>query len=120
MKHLYLKLLLLLATGSDRDLAQQLHYALVENRILRSKLPRTVPLSERERRRLMRFGRPLGSAIKDIITIVAPRTFARWLQRERQPGPPRPRRAGRPPTPDELRTLILRLARENAWGYMGN
>src|SRR5690349_15400197 len=49
--------------------------------------------------------------------IVTPGTLLRWHRRLavakwRQPGPP-----GRPPVPDELVALILRLARENTrWG----
>jgi hypothetical protein len=51
--------------------------------------------------------------------IVTPGTLLRWHRRLvaakwRQPGPP-----GRPPVPDELVALILRLARENArWGVV--
>jgi putative transposase len=53
-----------------------------------------------------------------VITIVSPRTFARWLNDET----PRVKHAkrsrpGRPRTPDDVRALVLRLARENAWGY---
>jgi putative transposase len=50
---------------------------------------------------------------------VTPGTLLRWHQRLvaakwRQPGPP-----GRPPVPDELVALIVRLARENArWGVV--
>ena len=113
MRRLYLKLLLLLATATDRELAKQLQFVLVENRILRHKLPKQISLSERERQRLIRFGKPLGAAIKQLITIVSPRTFARWLQQEKEPGQRRQRSAGRPPTSEEG---ILR-ARENAWGH---
>jgi putative transposase len=31
--------------------------------------------------------------------------------------PPAPRKGGRPQTPQEVRDLVLRLARENDWGY---
>jgi hypothetical protein len=51
--------------------------------------------------------------------IVTPGTLLRWHRRLaaakwRQPRPP-----GRPPVPDELSTLIVRLARENTrWGVV--
>ena len=35
------------------------------------------------RARLVRLGRGLGSALKDVITIVSPRTFARWVAGDR-------------------------------------
>jgi putative transposase len=51
--------------------------------------------------------------------LVSPRTLLRWhralvRRRWRQP----PGRRGRPPTPSEVRALVLRLARENPrWGH---
>ncbi|HEY8506127.1 MAG TPA: hypothetical protein VIL46_16190 [Gemmataceae bacterium] len=53
-----------------------------------------------------------------MITIVSPRTFARWLRGETpSPKKKRPARPGRPRTEAEVWELVLRLARENAWGY---
>jgi putative transposase len=49
---------------------------------------------------------------------VSPRTFARWLQGDQPDTPPgATARPGRPPTPDEVRELVLRMARETGWGY---
>ena len=68
----------------------------------------------------MKLGRPLGLAIRELITIVTPRTFARWVngdgqlrRKRRKPGaaPARPR------TPEEVRAFVVRLAQENDWGY---
>jgi putative transposase len=58
----------------------------------------------------------LGPAIKELITIVTPRTFLRWLQAEREPCKV-VNRPGRRPTPADIRALILRIARENGFGY---
>jgi putative transposase len=44
----------------------------------------------------------------------APGTFLRWLREERKT---KPRRRGRPRTAEDLRELILLMARENEWGY---
>ncbi|MGD9856398.1 MAG: hypothetical protein AB7U20_15745 [Planctomycetaceae bacterium] len=48
-----------------------------ENEILRSKLPKRITVTPDERRKLVRAGKKLGTAIKGLITIVSPRTFAR-------------------------------------------
>ena len=109
-------LLLLLARLTDRQLAGVVQYLKAENEILRSKLPKRIKVTPRERQRLLRFGRPIGTAIKDVITIVSPRTFARWLKAE-EPGA-RPRRGpGRPRTPIDLQELVLRIARETGFGF---
>jgi putative transposase len=82
-------------------------------------LSKRVMLAPKERQRLIKFGRPLGSAIKDLITIVSPATFARWLRQDESPATPRKteRKPGRPKTAVEIRELVLRLARETGWGY---
>jgi hypothetical protein len=59
---------------------RQLQFTKAENEQLRSRLPERIVLTPRERRRLIRLGKPLGSAIKDLITIVTPATFQRWLR----------------------------------------
>jgi hypothetical protein len=58
---------------------------------------------------LLRVGKPLGTAIKKLVTIVSPDTFLRWIRDEHLTTKPAP--TGRPRTPDVLRQLILRLAR---------
>jgi putative transposase len=122
MKKLFQSLLALIATATDRALARQVQYLKAENEILRSKLPKQVPVTPKERQRLLKYGKPLGKAIKALISIVSPRTFLRRLQADKADGakPARaaqPAKSGRPRTPDEIRDLVLKLARENSWGY---
>jgi putative transposase len=114
MTRLFNGLLALLALATDRELARQVQYLKVENGILRGKLPGRAHVTAQEKERLLKFGAPLGGAIRQLISIVSPRTFLRWLHGECRPA----RRAatGRPRTPNDLRALVLRLARENAWG----
>jgi putative transposase len=109
-------LLLLIARLADRELAAVVQYLKAENDVLRSKLPKVVKVTPQERQRLVKFGRPLGSAIRHLITIVSPRTFTRWLNAPRVIRRAKSRRPGRPRTPDGIRELVLRLARENDWG----
>ncbi len=60
----------LFASSTDSQLAQMVEYLKAENKILRSKLPKRITVTPRERNRLVKLGRRLGSAIKDLITIV--------------------------------------------------
>lgn len=57
----------------------------------------------------------LGSKIKEVITIVHPRTFARWLS-ESKTGAKR-RTRGRPRTPEQIQQLVIDMARNSGWGY---
>src|SRR6476469_4140087 len=72
-------LLLLLARATDRQLAAAVQYLKVENEVLRARLPKRLTITTQEKQRLLKFGRPLGSTIKDFGSIVTPRTFLRWL-----------------------------------------
>jgi putative transposase len=75
-------------------------------------------LSWSDRAVLAALARVLPKALRPC-RIVTPGTLLRWHRRMaaakwRQPRPP-----GRPPIPDELAALILRLARENRrWGVV--
>ena len=91
MTKLLQALLLVLARATDRELARQVQYLKVENRILRNRLPKRFSVRPEERARLIKFGKPVGSALKHLITIVSPRTFARWLadaKKRKKPGTP--------------------------------
>src|SRR5262245_4430706 len=114
VRTLYTAMMVLLARATDQELARMVSYLKEENRILRARLPEQINTTPRERERLLRFGRNLGKAIYSVVTIVTPGTFLRWLREERKA---KPRRRGRPRTADDLRRLILRMARENDWGY---
>jgi putative transposase len=112
--------LLMLAGSTDKELAKQVKFLKAENRILRAKLPERITITTEERSRLLKYGKALGKAIKDLITIVTPRTFMRWLSAENskpKKAKSRPAKPGRPKTHAEIRELILKLARENSWGY---
>lgn len=106
MTRLWQSFLLLLATATDRELARQMQFLKAENRILRGKAPRRIEVTPNERRQLLKYGKPLGSKIRQLITIVSPRTFARWLSGEkarRTPG-----KAGRPRTRADIAELRIR------------
>src|SRR5947209_846448 len=119
MKSLFQSVLLYLAAGPDGEMAGQLQFLKVENEILRSKLPKRITVTSRERKRLLKYGKLVGATISQLISIVSPRTFQRWVRDESGDKPkntPAPT-VGRPRTEEEIRDLILSLARESNWGY---
>jgi len=73
----------LLGAATDPQLARMVEHLKSENRILRDKLARRVTVTLQERNRLVKLGQGLGSVLKDILTIVSTRTFARWMAAEK-------------------------------------
>ena len=116
MVGLFRSLLLVIAGASQKELARQIRYLKVENQILRSKLPARVTITPAERQRLIKFGAKLGKALRQLVTIVSPGTFLRWIREANKQSRP-PAKRGRRRTPLQIRRLILKLARENGWGY---
>ena len=61
------------------------------------------------------------TVLRRLRLLVRPDTVLRWhrnLMRQRHANISKPKRRGRPPTVRSIRTLVLRLARENpSWGY---
>jgi hypothetical protein len=103
--------LALLASVTDSQLARMVEYPKAENKILRDKLPARITVTPRDRARLVELGTKLGGAIRDLITIVSPRTFARWVGGT-SPRPPRKKRKpGRPRGEVERRGHGRRVAR---------
>jgi putative transposase len=72
MKRIIHPLRLLLARATEKGLVRYIEYLKTENRIMRSKLPRQISVTQAERAKLIQLGQRLGSAIKDLITIVPP------------------------------------------------
>lgn len=81
-------LLALIASATDRELAKYVEFLKEENKILRSRIPGQVHTKPAERERLLKLGRNLGRAIEELITLVSPSAFYRWL-REEKAGPKR-------------------------------
>ena len=63
-------LLLLLARATEPELVRTIEYLKTEDRILRGKLPKRITVTPAERSRLVKLGKKLGAAIKEIFTIV--------------------------------------------------
>ncbi|QDU30261.1 Integrase core domain protein [Anatilimnocola aggregata] len=117
MVNIFQSLLLVIAGATQKDLARQVKYLKVENQILRSRLPKRIVCTPKERVRLIKFARNLGGKVlRQLTTIVAPETLLGWIRAEKKPKPQK-RKRGRPNTPEQIRQLILLMARENQWGY---
>lgn len=117
MTGLFYRVLWVLAQFGQDELVKQIEYLKVENEILRSRLPKNIRTTPAERARLLAYGKRLGDAIKELITIVTPRTFMRWVQEEGNKPNKRNRKGGRQPIPDAIRKLVIRIARETGVGY---
>ncbi len=108
----------MLALGrSDHDqLIAQIQYLTIENQILRSKLPKRLSLSPKERRRLIQFGKAVGDELRHIISIVQYSTFQKWLRAPKHKKKTK-KRGGRPRTSAEIRKLVLEMTKSPGWGY---
>jgi putative transposase len=94
-------------------------YLKAEYRILRDKLPKRLTVTPRERSRLVKLGSRLGSAIKNLITIVTPRAFCRsvaadWGGEYLQEVDPQ---TGSRAYPRGYSEAGAPLANDNGWGY---
>jgi len=92
--------------------ARQIDFLEAKNRSLKKQITGRPKLRDVERRQLAELGKPLGrKTLAEISTIVTPDTTLRWnrqLIARKLDGSASRRRTGRPPTPEEIRELVLR------------
>jgi putative transposase len=115
MTFIFHPLLALIASVTDRELAKYIQFLKEENKILRSRLPGQVHTKPTERERLIKFGKALGRAIEELITIVSPSTFYRWLKDDGQPKRKKNPKGGQR-KPREIRELVLQIASVTGFG----
>ncbi len=116
MTRIFHPLLALIASATDKELARYVQFLKEENKILRARIPGQVHTKPEERERLLNLGRELGRAIEELLTIVSPSTFYRWLRdqagRKRKTNP-----KGGQRKPRDLRELVIEIARTTNFGY---
>jgi putative transposase len=116
MSKIFHPLLALIASATDNELAKYVEYLKHENRILRDRLPKQVHTTVEERQTLLKFGKVIGRAIEELISIVSPATFYHWVRNEKN-GKPKPKNPkGGQRKPKELRELVLTIAEETGFG----
>jgi hypothetical protein len=106
----------------NQKLLLQNEYLAAENRILRSRFPARMRLSDPERSTLADIGRRLGrSALQQVASIAKPETILAWYHRliaRKFDGFKHRASPRQPPIASEVEALIVRFARENSgWGY---
>jgi len=123
MRHCRWVRLLAYVTGSvNQELLLRNEYLAAENRILRTKLPGRLRLSDPERITLAEIGKRVGRrALREVACVAKPDTILAWYRRlvaQKFDGSKHRQYPGRPPVSSEVEALVLRMARENAgWGY---
>ena len=116
MPAIFHPLLALIASATDRELAKYIQFLKEENKILRARLPRQVHTRREERERLIQFGKALGRAVEELLTIVTPSTFYRWLREEGEPKRKQNPKGGQR-KPREIRELVIQIATVTGFGY---
>src|SRR3974390_1495863 len=115
--------LLAYVTGSvNQELLLQNEYLAAENRILRTKLPARLRLSDPERVTLAEIGKRVGRrALREIACVAKPDTILAWYRKliaQKFDGSKHRLYPGRPPICSEVEALVLRMAKEKpGWGY---
>jgi putative transposase len=97
MPAIFHPLLALIASAADRQLARYVEFLKADNKILRTRVKGQAHTKPDERRRLLQFGKALNQAIEELITIITPATFYRWIRDENEPETKRPKGGSRKP-----------------------
>ena len=117
-------LFMILAGWVNREQQETIEYLRTENQVLKERLgKKRILLSDDQRRRLAVKGKILGrKRLLEIGTLFTPDTILRWhrmlVAKKWDYSSRRKNKPGRPPVSDEMKQLVVRIARENpTWGY---
>ncbi len=114
MVRIFQPLLFMLAGSTEDQLIQQIEFLKAENEMLRKRVPKKrIFLEPEERAKLLKLGKELGPAIRQLLTIVSYSTFRCWVRKEEGK---RPQRKGRPRLAAIVRELVVLIAKETGWG----
>ena len=104
----------------NQRLLLQNEYLAAENRILRSRLPARMRLSDPERSTLAEIGKRLGrTALQHVACVAKPDTILAWYRRliaRKFDGSKQRTSAGRPPIAPQVEALIVRFAKRTPVG----
>ena len=110
-------LLAMIASATNNELARYVEYLKQENKILRARIPGQIHTKPEERERLLKFGKVIGRAIEELITIVSPSTFYRWVREEKNGKAKLKNPKGGQRKPREIRKLVIEIAKTTGFGY---
>ena len=107
----------LISEIGQSDLKRQIEFLKVENLILRQKcIHKRMHLNDSQKQLLIKYALPLGPQIKHLISIVHYSTYRNWVHNLGNPRTSSQR--GRPRIiTEQIRLLIVQMARHNKWGY---
>ena len=114
MAKIFHPLLALIASASNNELAKYIEYLKAENKILRARIPGQIHTTKTERETLVKFGKAIGRAIEELITIVSASTFYRWLRDGEGKVAKNPKGGQRKPR--EIRELVIMIAKTTGFG----
>lgn len=115
MAKIFHPLLALIASCTDRELARHVQFLKEENKILRKRIKGEIHTKPEERQRLLEYGKGLGRAIEELITLVSPSTFYRWM-RDEGTGKRKALKGGQR-KPRDVRELVIEIAKTTGFGY---
>jgi putative transposase len=116
-------ILVSLAGGMNRQQQHVIEYLQEEIRVLKEQRGHGRPrFTDDQRARLARKAKLIHyGRLKEIVGLVTPQTLLTWHRKliaKKYDSSGVRRRVGRPPTAEELRDLVVRMAEENrGWGY---
>ncbi len=116
MSRIYHPLLALIASATESELAKYVEYLKEENKILRVRIPGQIHTRVSERLRLLAVGKVLGKAIEELITIVSPASFYRWVREESEGKMKTKKSKGARRKPQEIRDLVVEIAKLTGFG----
>ena len=114
----------ILAGWINRHQQEAIDYLRTENQVLKEKLgKKRILLNDEQRCRLAVKGKILGrKRLHEVGTLFTPDTILRWhrllIAKKWDYTDRRGKKPGRPPITEEVKKLVVRMARENpSWGY---
>ena len=105
----------------NKELAAANDYLRAENLVYQElQQGKRLHLTDTHRASLVQHGLQVKEHLDSLCSIVKPETILRWhrdMKRKKWDYSHRRKKTGRPRTPPDTEALILRLSRENTWGY---
>ncbi len=123
MSRIFHPLFYILFSPSRQELIRDVHFLKTENQRLRNRLPETIRTTPEERRELVKAAQGISKeTLRELVSIVSPATFLRWMNADKKEKSKKQkkissRKPGRPRTAEDIRALVVRVAKATGWGF---